>query len=87
MRTTITAVLVTLAFGGLVAGCAERPKEWMKVNREYTTADFRRDYSDCTRKGDLDEECMKSKGWVTVTPAKDDTKTAPDNYRRPQERR
>lgn len=86
MQTTITAVLVTLALGGLLAGCAQRPKEWMKVSKEYTTAEFRRDYSDCTRRGDLDEECMKSRGWVPVTPGKDDKKPAPDNYRRPQDR-
>jgi hypothetical protein len=63
---------VAVLIGGLllaVAGCAQE-KEWMKVGSPYTTAEFRRDYADCTRSGGLDEDCMRSRGWVSVTPGR-----------------
>lgn len=45
-------------------------RQWMKVDQKYTTEEFRRDYRECSKDGKLDDECMKSRGWVAVTPGK-----------------
>ncbi len=66
MNTRIVLVLAIVILGA--AACAEPEREWLKVNQPYTAEEFRRDRADCTRKGDLDEECMKSRGWVSVAP-------------------
>jgi hypothetical protein len=52
---------------GLVA-CAGPDREWMKINESYTREEFRRDVAQCTRGITLDEACLKSRGWVSVTP-------------------
>ena len=40
----------------------------MKMDQPYTTAEFRRDLAACTKSGTVDDACMKSHGWVAVTP-------------------
>jgi hypothetical protein len=55
---------IALALGA----CASQEKEWMKVEGTYTVADFRRDYASCSKGALLDEGCMRSKGWVDVSP-------------------
>lgn len=55
----------------LLAGCAGPEKEWMKINQPYTADEFRRDLAACTRGGELDEGCMRSRGWISVNPGKD----------------
>ena len=48
-----------------LAGCGSHDdREWMKVDRRYTKEEFQRDHKECTRKGDLDEACMRQRGWV-----------------------
>jgi len=71
IRLPLTLTLFVVA--ALVAGCAV-DKQWMKVGESYTTAEFRRDYAECskTKTGDLDEECMRAKGWVEMSPTKAD---------------
>ena len=66
--------LAVLALATLVLGGCEAPKQWMKVSEPYTTAEFRRDYAECskTKSGDLDENCMRSRGWVEMKPSKAD---------------
>ena len=55
-----------------VAGCAA-DKQWMKVGESYTTAEFRRDYAECSKKsGELDEDCLRARGWVDMSPTKAD---------------
>lgn len=78
MRTRIALVALTAA--AAVAGCAQ-DKQWMKVGQPYTTEEFRRDYADCSKGGKLDETCLRSRGWVSVTPGKTETKE-PENLRR-----
>jgi len=39
----------------------------MKIDQSYTTAEFRRDYAECSKGGALDEDCMRRHGWVAVT--------------------
>jgi len=62
--------LVFLMAGVLVlAACAEETeRQWMKLDQSYTTADFKRDYAACTKSGNVDEDCMKGRGWTAVTP-------------------
>jgi len=66
--------LSVLATALVLSACVTDEREWMKVDRTYTTAEFRRDLSECTSKGKLDEECMKTRGWVTVSPPKSEQK-------------
>jgi len=66
MRLNRCAILLAAA-SAVAAGCASgRDVEWMKVNQKYTAAEFRRDYAECDKRGKLDE-CLQSRGWVSVT--------------------
>ncbi len=56
------------------SACATEAREWMKLDATYTTAEFRRDLQECTVKGKLDDDCMKARGWVAVTPPKAEPK-------------
>ena len=58
----MTGVLVLAACG------TETERQWMKLDQSYTTADFRRDYAACTKSGNVDDDCMKARGWTAVTP-------------------
>ena len=63
--------LIALGFAvsALVTGCsASDDRQWMKINERYTTAEFQRDFVDCSKTGKLDEDCMRARGWVAVTP-------------------
>ena len=83
MRTRI-AILLALSTAGL-AGCgAHDDREWMKVNQQYTTAEFQRDHKQCSKKGDLDDACMRERGWVPVHPSKSEAQPHPDATRRPR---
>jgi hypothetical protein len=63
---------MSIVFAAALAGCAV-DKQWMKVSEPYTTAEFRRDYAECSKKsGDLDESCMRARGWVEMKPSKGD---------------
>jgi hypothetical protein len=68
-----------IACGALVlAGCASAAEvEWMKVGQPYTAAEFRRDYSECDKTGKL-EECLRNRGWVSVTAPTAPRQTAPE---------
>ena len=72
MRNKLTygVLLVALA----TSACGADNREWMKLDATYTTAEFRRDFQECTVKGKLDDDCMKSRGWVAVTPPKGEQK-------------
>ena len=65
--------------GSLVlAGCSSAAEiEWMKVGQPYTAAEFRRDYAACDKAGNL-EECLRGRGWVSVTAPNAPKPTAPD---------
>lgn len=53
----------------LPIGCSsERDRQWYKPGVNYTVSEFTRDRDECTPKtGDLDEQCMKQRGWVPLT--------------------
>ena len=60
--------ILVLSAAGLVAACASTDqRDWMKVNEQYTVAEFRRDHAACTKNGKLDDACMRSRGWVDVS--------------------
>jgi hypothetical protein len=51
------------------AGCGYDERQWLKVDQKYTTDEFRRDHAACTKSGKLDDNCMRSRGWVAVNPS------------------
>jgi hypothetical protein len=61
----LIALGVALALG---ACASEDNKEWMKLDGRATEADLKRDYTACSKSGKLDEECMRSRGWLAVSP-------------------
>src|SRR5215470_9754485 len=67
MRRSLRAVVVLVALA--LCACGSDTREWMKLDQTYTTAEFRRDLKECTIKGKLDDDCMKARGWVAVTPS------------------
>jgi len=60
----------------LTAGaCAFEPeKQWYKPAASYTVADFRRDEVACTKNRKLDEECLKQRGWTSLSGDVDKTR-------------
>jgi hypothetical protein len=68
-----TLALSALGLAVVATGCGS-DREWMKVDGQYTIAEFRSDLAACTVKGELDEECMKARGWVAVAPPKAEQK-------------
>jgi hypothetical protein len=78
-----SSVFIGLGLAAIVAGCGGfDEREWMKVDQKYTAEEFRRDYRECSKGGKLDEDCMRSRGWVAVTPPKSEPK-APDPLAQP----
>jgi hypothetical protein len=72
-RRALCAILIALP---AVAGCTigNIEKQWYKASSEYTRADFERDRRACTRDRQLDEDCLRQRGW---TPLSADTGPAP----------
>jgi hypothetical protein len=65
--------ILTASFGItfliLLAGCGSTDeRQWMKINESYTVADFQRDVATCSNKDKINDDCMRSRGWVAVTP-------------------
>ena len=54
MRRVLTLSVLGIAI--VAAGCGGDEREWMKLNEKYTREDFRRDWSECSAKGALDED-------------------------------
>jgi hypothetical protein len=64
----VLVALIAASAALALGGCASEERDWMKVDQKYTVAEFRRDYAACSPGGKLDESCMRSKGWVAVSP-------------------
>ena len=62
-------LLLLVAASLIPVGCStERDRQWYKPGANYTVTEFTRDRDECTRKsGELDEQCMKQRGWVPLT--------------------
>ncbi|HEX3177726.1 MAG TPA: hypothetical protein VHZ49_13685 [Methylomirabilota bacterium] len=70
-------VVLLSVVSAVFAGCVHSETQWMKVNEPYTTAEFQRDHAACSKRlsGELDEDCMRGKGWVAVNPSRADRAT------------
>lgn len=73
----IGGALAAAACGGL------DEREWMKINEKYTAAEFQRDHAACSKGGQLDETCMRSRGWVAVSGSKPGGKKELETYKPP----
>jgi hypothetical protein len=59
-----------LAFVALAAvGCSLEPDpQWYKPgSQSYTVAEFQRDHAECTKNRQLDETCLRGRGWVPLS--------------------
>jgi hypothetical protein len=72
MRNQLMLGLLLVAL--VTSACGTDNREWMKLDQNYTTAEFRRDLRQCTVNGKLEDDCMKARGWVAVTPPKAEQK-------------
>jgi hypothetical protein len=64
IRQVCTLVAISIA---LVA-CGSGPeKQWYKPGANYTISEFQHDQKECTKNDVLDEECMRERGWVTLS--------------------
>ncbi len=69
---------IALGIALVAAGCTSAADvEWMKVGQPYTAADFRRDYKECDKTSSLDD-CLRSRGWVSVTASTTPKQTGTD---------
>ena len=71
MARVMRAFLLCCAVLGLLAACGSSEKQWYKPNAEYTVAEFQRDRASCEKNGQLDEECLRQRGWVSLSPDKE----------------
>jgi hypothetical protein len=63
-RAAHLAIVIALS----LAGCATEPdKQWYKPGGNYTMADFENDRKACTKSRELDEACLKQRGWIAVS--------------------
>jgi len=61
-------ILLLAMFTLSLAACAtESDKQWYKPGANYTMAEFQRDEAECTKNKVVDEECLKERGWVSIT--------------------
>lgn len=73
------ALLLALALP--LAACGGADKQWYKPNSNYTVAEFEQDRRACTRERQLDEACLRGRGWVSLSadgPVKDTGPQAPE---------
>ena len=82
MRNTPRLALIGVMLGTAACSGAD-DRQWMKVNQRYTTSEFQQDFAACSKNQNktLDEECMKSRGWIEVNRSKSEQ----DNDPRAQE--
>jgi len=59
--------LLAIATLSLGACASEAGKQWYKPGDNYTVTEFTRDRDECTKGRELDEQCMKQRGWVPLT--------------------
>jgi hypothetical protein len=71
MARVMRVFLLCCAVASLLTACGSTGKQWYKPNVEYTVAEFQRDRTACEKNGELDEECLRQRGWLSLTPDKD----------------
>jgi hypothetical protein len=61
-----------------LAGCASAPeKQWYKAGGSYTLAEFERDRRECTKDRVLDEQCLRQRGWISLSPDREEPLAPP----------
>jgi hypothetical protein len=63
------AISVTLMVSVAMAACSagDTEKQWYKATGEYTSAEFERDRRACTHNRQLDEACLRQRGWTSLS--------------------
>jgi hypothetical protein len=69
----IAPLALLLLFTFSTACTSELPKQYYKPGGNYTSDEFLRDRSACTKDGAVDEQCLLARGWVPLT-ADEDTR-------------
>ena len=65
-------VFLLLAVAAVIAACSSTvDKQWYKPSGDYTVADFQRDRTACEKAGQLDEDCLRQRGWLPLSADKD----------------
>jgi len=77
MNDVIGWIALLLAACAFVACSLELPKQWYKPGVNYSVDDFKRDNAACTKDRVLDEDCMKARGWVSLSGDEDKGPTRP----------
>src|SRR5262245_1568913 len=67
MRKVVPFIVMAL----VAAACGSPERQWYKPGADYTVAEFRRDRASCEKSGKIDEDCLKERGWVPLTPDKE----------------
>jgi hypothetical protein len=66
--TKIAAVVLALGLALPLGACSLDPeKQWYKPSGSYTSADFDRDTKACTKDRVLNEDCLKQRGWASLS--------------------
>jgi hypothetical protein len=85
MRNPYRLVVIGIVLG--TAACSHiDDRQWMKIDQRYTTAEFQKDFADCSPKTTLDEDCMKARGWVEVNRSKSERDQDPRAQEPPRAR-
>src|SRR5262245_8494775 len=71
MSGVIQRLVILLVVGGVFAGCGVPERQWYKPGVDYTVADFQRDRAACEKKGEVDEECLRQRGWLPLSADKE----------------
>lgn len=62
----VTAMLaMSVALGACTVGNTDR--QWYKASGDYTSAEFDRDRRSCTQNRQLDEDCLRERGWTSLS--------------------
>jgi hypothetical protein len=65
----VTRVLVLgIIAAAALAGCGGSGEQWYKPGADYTVAEFRRDRAACEKDGTPDEDCLRQRGWIPLSP-------------------
>jgi PBP1b-binding outer membrane lipoprotein LpoB len=66
--TRMSALAVAFGLALSLGACSsDADKQWYKPAGNYSTAEFDRDSRACTKNRQLDEECLKQRGWVSLS--------------------
>jgi hypothetical protein len=72
MSAVIRGILLVAATALSVSACASGPeRQWYKPGGNYSVAEFQRDQAACTKNREVDEECLKTRGWIPISADKD----------------